>query len=408
MKIAEINMTEKGSTGKIMLQIAEVAKNCGHQVETFSKKWKSQQFPSEQHYFFGSTLENGIHIILANYNGKHGSYSYFGTKKLVKMLKEFAPDVVHLHNIHGDCINLKVLFNYLSKSNKKVIWTFHDCWPFTGRCPHFQISGCKKWKEECNKCIYPKEEYPKSKLDNVSKMFDMKKKLFLNIKNMTIVTPSGWLAGLVKQSFFKDYLVKVINNGIDLSVFKPIKNDFRKKYNIPNEKFILLGVAFGWGKRKGLDVFIELSKRLDNKKYQIVLVGTDDNVDKQLPQNIISIHCTQNQKELAEIYTAADLFVNPTREEVLGMVNIESNACGTPVLTFRTGGCPECINENTGAVVDCDDIDAMEKEIIRICTDKPFTEEACLAHAKDFDMNDKFEDYIKLYENITHSAQRTI
>jgi glycosyltransferase involved in cell wall biosynthesis len=229
-------------------------------------------------------------------------------------------------------------------------------------------------------------------------MWRLKKKWFTGVEDMTIVTPSQWLAGLVKESILKDYTVKVIHNGIDLSIFKSMPNNFREKYGIPENKKILLGVAFGWGIRKGLDVFLELEKRLDPHKYQIVLVGTDDKVDKQLPAGIISIHRTQNQQELAEIYTAADLFVNPTREENYPTVNMESLACGTPVLTFRTGGSPEILDENTGAVVDCDDIDALEQEIVRICDKKPHSMEACLTRAKSFDMNERFEEYIKLYE----------
>ena len=214
---------------------------------------------------------------------------------------------------------------------------------------------------------------------------------------MTIVTPSEWLASLVKESYLKDYPVKVINNGIDLNIFKPTESDFIKKYALEN-KYIVLGVAFGWGRRKGLDVFIELAKRLDEEKYKIVLAGTDDNVDKLLPDNIISIHRTQNQTELAEIYTAADVFANPTREENYPTVNMEALACGTPVVTFNTGGSPEMLDETCGAAVAKDDNDAMYNEIIRICEKKPYSMEACIKKAKGFDKNEKFGEYIRLYE----------
>lgn len=282
-----------------------------------------------------------------------------------------------------------------------MIWTLHDCWSFTGHCPYFDIAHCDKWKTGCHNCPQYRE-YPQSLFDNSKFMWKLKKKWFTGVENMTIVTPSQWLADLVKQSYLKDYPVKVINNGIDLSVFKPADSDFREKYHISADKEILLGVAFGWGKRKGLDVFLELDKRLDAEKYQIVLVGTDDAVDKQLPENIISIHRTQNQQELAEIYSAADLFVNPTREENYPTVNMESIACGTPVLTFNTGGSPEIPDDTCGAVVPCDDVDAMEREIVRICRDKPFTKEVCLARAKAFDMNDRFEEYVELYKEVLH------
>ena len=191
----------------------------------------------------------------------------------------------------------------------------------------------------------------------------------------------------------------MINNGIDLSIFKPVESDFRKKYTC-EDKFVLLGVSFGWSKKKGLDVFVELAKRLDPELYQIVLVGTDELVERQLPNNVISIHRTNNQQELAEIYSAADLLVNPTREENYPTVNMEAIACGTPVLTFRTGGSPEIPDETCGSVVDKDDIDAMEREIIRIRRDRPYSKEACLKRSESFDMYDKFKEYVQLYKEI--------
>ena len=183
--------------------------------------------------------------------------------------------------------------------------------------------------------------------------------------DMTIITPSKWLAGLVKESFLKEYPVKVIYNGIDLDVFQPTPSQFREKHGIPKEKKLLLGVAFDWSEKKGLDVFVELSKRLDPQQYQIVLVGTNAKIDRSLPTRIISVHKTRNQRELAEIYTAADMFLNPTREDNYPTVNVEAIACGTPVITFRTGGSPESICDVTGAVVDSEDIEALLTEIIR-------------------------------------------
>ena len=182
-------------------------------------------------------------------------------------------------------------------------------------------------------------------------------------------------------------------------MFKPTLSNFRKKHSISDDKYIVLGVAFDWGIRKGLDVFVELSRRLD-KKYQIVLVGTDKTIDKKLPNNIISINRTQSQNELAEIYTAADVFVNPTREEVFGLVNIEALACGTPGITFKTGGSPECYDETCGSVVAYNDIDTMEKEIVRVCDQRPYSKEACIKKALCFDKNIKIKEYMKLYEEI--------
>jgi glycosyltransferase involved in cell wall biosynthesis len=203
---------------------------------------------------------------------------------------------------------------------------------------------------------------------------------------------------LVGESFLKNFPIEVINNGIDLTVFAPKKSNFRETYKLGDKK-IVLGVAMLWSLAKGIDVFVRLAKSLP-EDYKIVLIGTNEDVDKMLPENIISIHRTQNQQELAEIYTAADVFVNPTREDTYPTVNMEALACGTPVLTFRTGGSPEMLDETCGSVVECDDIGALEKEIIRICTEKPYTAEACLQKAKEFDKNERFKEYVELYERV--------
>ena len=395
MKIAQINVSHYGSTGKIMLQIADQARARGHECKTFSRAWKNQALPSSEHAFVGSHFANGVHHIFAAITGKNEEYSKKGTKKLVKILENYQPDVLHLHNLHGWFIHLPTLFAYIKKSGVRVVWTLHDCWAFTGHCPYFDMVDCEKWTTGCFDCPQYKA-YPNNFVDTSKRSYAKKKEWFLGVKDLTIVTPSKWLADLVKRSFLKDYNVQVINNGIDLSVFRPRESDFRVRYGL-QDKYILLCVAFAWGKRKGLDVLIELSKRLD-KRYQIVLVGTSENTEKQLSGNIISIRKTQNQTELAEIYSAADLFVNPTREEVFGLVNAEALACGTPVLTFKTGGSPEVIDETCGAVVDKDDIDAMQKEIERICAEKPYTSGACTSRAQIFDKNDKFNEYVDLYE----------
>lgn len=397
MKTVLINSCNFGSTGNIMLEIAETAENGGYTAAVcYPQSRDNSRKQKEKDFIIGTRFSRNIHLMLAEITGLNGCFSYFSTMKLLKKLDKLKPDIIHLHNLHNCYINLSLLFKYIKKHNIKTVWTLHDCWAFTGHCPHFDMIGCDKWKTGCYSCPQYKE-YPKSLFDNSKIMYRLKRKWFSGVKNMTIVTPSEWLASLVKESYLKYYPVKVINNGIDLNVFKPTESDFRKKYALEN-KYIVLGVAFGWGRRKGLDVFVELARRLDKEKYKVVLVGTDDNVDKLLPENIISIHRTQNQTELAEIYTAADVFANPTREENYPTVNMESVACGTPVVTFNTGGSPEMLDETCGAAVAKDDNDAMYNEIIRICEAKPYSLEACIKKAKGFDKNEKFGEYIRLYE----------
>lgn len=407
MRIAEINMVHVGSTGRIMLGVAEVARNSGNCVHTFSPRYyqgfKKGIFVERPHHtYVGGQLENYLHLRLAQLTGLIGCFSYIGTCRLLKKLELFKPDVVHLHNLHNCSINIPLLFRYFKKKRIKVIWTLHDCWPFTGQCSYFDIVQCDRWKTECHHCSQI-GRYPKSCVDNTRMMYRMKKQIFNGLDSLTLVTPSMWLAGLVRESFLKRYPIKVINNGIDLTVFSPRKSDFREKYNIPDNKYIVLGVAFGWGYGKGLDVFLRLAASL-NDDYQIVLVGTDKNVDVNLPHNILSIPRTNNCEELIEGYSAADVFVNPTREDNFPTVNIESLACGTPVITFRAGGSPEIIDETCGSAVECNDVEALEREIIRICNDKPYSQEACVKRAQQFDQREKFKEYVKLYEDCAYRA----
>lgn len=390
MKIVQINaVCGKGSTGKICVDISNLLTEKGIENYILYSLGKSD-------YPLGIKFTNEkylkIQALKSRIFGNYGFNSQYATKNLIKELEKINPDIVHLHNIHTNDVNLEMLFDYFRENQIKVYWTFHDCWAITGYCTHFDMIGCDKWKTGCHSCQLSKEY--SWFFDRSKKQYERKKAIFEGI-DLTIVTPSKWLAGVVKESFLKDIEVKVINNGIDLDIFKPTESDFREKYQLQDKK-IVLGVAFGWGVKKGLDVFIELAKELP-ENYQIVLVGTDENVDKQLPSNIISLHRTNNQKELAEIYTVADAFANPTREETYPTVNMESLACGTPVITFKTGGSPEIIDADCGSVVEKNDVAGMKNEIVHICENKMRYSGACLERAKSFDMHDRFKEYVDFY-----------
>lgn len=401
MRIVQINGGAKGSTGKIMMGIAEVARAQGHEVMCASPITTTNRNAGEDcgYYRIGTFNSRRVNVALARITGFNGCFAWFETYKLLKKIDEFKPDIIHLHNLHDSYINLPMLFSYIKKHNVPTVWTLHDCWSFTGQCPCFTIAKCDRWKAGCHNCPQYKE-YPASLYDNTKKMWQLKKKWFTGVKNMTIVTPSEWLAGLAKESYLKEYPIQVINNGIDLDVFKPTHSNFREQYGIPGDKYIVLGVSFAWGYRKGLDCFAEMAEKLGDK-YQIVLVGTDGEIDKKLPHNIISIHRTQNQKELAEVYSAADVFVMPTREENYPTVNMEAIACGTPVVTFDTGGSPEMLDDKTGIVVEANDIEATKKAIKDICEKKKCNdEEYIVAYSKNFDMKKRFAEYIELYANV--------
>lgn len=396
MKILEINQVNFGSTGHIMLQIADLATKKGHEVicSFYARRNKDKD---KNCIYIGNKVSHNIHKKLYRKTGNNGCYSKISTWNFLRKVKKFDPDLIHIHNLHNCYINLPMLFDYIKKNNKKVVWTLHDCWSFTGQCPYFTAVGCEKWKTGCHDCEQI-NRYPSCSVDRTDKMWKLKKEWFTGVQNLTIITPSQWLADLVKQSFLKDYPVKVINNGINLDVFKPTESDFRTKHNLEDKK-IILGVASVWEVRKGLDVFIELSKRLDDR-YKIVLVGTNDEVDKKLPEGIISIHRTSNQKELAELYTAADVFFIPTREDNFPTVNMESLACGTPVLTFNTGGSPEMVDEATGVVLMNEDIASVEQAVISMCESGKYSKEACTERAKQYDSGLKYNEYLSLFENI--------
>ena len=395
MKILSINSVPYGSTCSVMIGISDTAKQNGHEVFVATGYSTHPMEFHIPHIPIGNIGDKAFHMLLARLSGRNGCYSHLYTWFFLRKVSRLSPSTIHLHNLHGWYINLPMLFRYIKKHNMRVVWTLHDCWAMTGQCPHFVMIKCDKWKTGCHHCPQYRQ-YPQSYVDRAKTMWKFKKKWFTGVRNMTIVTPSHWLAELVKESFLKEYPVRVIHNGIDLSVFRPTESDFREKYHCEN-KHLVLGVAFDWGQRKGLDVFIELARRLGSD-YKIVLVGTDEKVEQVLPDNIISIRRTQNQKELAEIYSASDVFVNPTREDTFPTVNLEALACGTPVVTFRTGGSPECIDENCGCVVETNNVDILEQEIRRICNEKPFSEAACIRRAAGFDMRDRFEEYVRLYE----------
>ena len=392
MKVVQINTVyDRGSTGKICRAVSNLLTE--KEIENYILFSSGDSDISNavscctKWYTKGQALKSRI---LGNY----GFNSRMETNRMIGYLERIKPDVVHLHNIHGHDCHLDLLFDYFRRNKIKLIWTFHDCWAFTAYCPHFMFKKCDKWKSECNHC--PRRYDFSWFFDRSRIMFERKRKCFFDL-DLTIITPSQWLADVVRESFLKEYPVRVIRNGIDLQIFQPTPNQFREEYGIPEEKKILLGVAFGWSVQKGLDVFLELVKRLPCEKYQIVLVGTDNKVDQQLPKSIISIHRTQNQRKLAEIYTAADLFINPTREENYPTVNMEAIACGLPILTFDTGGSKEMLNESVGVAIPADDIDRLEREVLCMCSRK-YDKKSFETIAKTYDEKQRFEEYIKLYE----------
>lgn len=349
MKVLMINVVcGIRSTGRICTDLATELEKQGHEVKiAYGREQVPQQF-RKYAVRIGSDFDVKLHGLKARVLDAAGFGSKRATEKFIKWVREYDPDVIHLHNIHGYYINIEVLFKYLKTCGKKIIWTLHDCWAFTGHSAYCDAIDCRKWKDGCRKCPQLKE-YPKAMIDLSCINWKKKRALFTRISNMIIVTPSYWLEGYVKQSFLKEYPVKVIHNGIDTSQFYPMVNDFRKLYNL-EDKYILLGVATSWDDMKGYSDFIKLSEMLD-ERYKIVMVGLTDKQLGELPSKILGIKRTSSVKELAYIYNSADLFLNLTYCENYPTVNIEAMACGTPVLTYQTGGSPEIVKKYGGIVI---------------------------------------------------------
>ncbi|MDM0700698.1 glycosyltransferase [Clostridium perfringens] len=389
MKVLQINsVCGVGSTGRIATDLYKVLEEQGHEcVIAYGRGTAPEGIKTIK---IGTDFDNYMHVAKTRLFDKHGFGSTKATKEFIKKVKEYDPDVIHLHNIHGYYINIEILFNYLKEADKKVIWTLHDCWAFTGHCSHFDYVGCNKWKKECNNCPQ-KKQYPNSLFkDNSQCNYRKKKELFTKIKDMTIITPSEWLAKLVKESFLGGYKVKVINNGIDLGIFKPTNSNLREKYGL-NNKIVILGVTSQWSDRKGLNKFIELSKQLD-EKYQIILVGITKKQRSKLPKNIIAILKTNDIRELTEIYTCADVFVNLTLEDNFPTTNLEALACGVPVVTFKTGGSSECISKDCGVSVEKGNIKLIV-DAINFIKDSKNIQKECLIRSRSYNKYDKYNEY---------------
>ena len=397
--LVQINATcNWGSTGRIAEQIGLLASGKGWDCYLIHGARYVRESKLKT-ISVGTQIDDTLHAFRSKLLGGHGLGSIKATRHLVEKLKSIKPDIVHLHNIHGYYVNYQILFDYLSEANVPVVWTLHDCWTMTGHCTHFEKIGCERWKTGCYDCPQKKAQYGTLLLNNSKRNWILKKSSFNSLHNLTIVPVSYWLGDIVKESYLKGHRIKVINNGIDLDVFHPIKTDLRDRLNIPLDKTVLLGVATDWDEEKGMTEFIRLS---NYPQYKVILIGLTAEQVKSMPKDMIAIQRTNNQQELVEYYNIADMLVNPTYNDTFPTVNIEALACGTPVVTYRTGGSPEILSEETGLIVDRGDYDALV-DAIEICrkNSKNYYYNACVLRAQTYyNKNERFEDYIKLYNSL--------
>lgn len=391
--IVQIASASTGGIGRLTRDISDVLNNNG--IENYIAYGRGQIFNPNRDFMFGNKIEIVAHGVMTRLNDKTGLYSRRGTKQLIDFLDIVKPSIIQLHNLHGYYLNYEMLFDYIKTNNIAVVWTLHDCWSFTGHCTHYTYEKCYQWKDKCLKCVQL-HRYPASYLKgNVKKNYQRKRDAFTGVEKLTIVTPSQWLAEQVKESFLKYYPIEVINNGIDLSIFRIKSNYDISKYSIPDKK-IVLGLASTWGDRKGESDFIKLSKILPSD-YVIVLVGYPRNKWKKLPQNIYPIEHTENVEELVDLYNAADIFLNLTYEDTFPTTNLEAMACGTSVITYKTGGSPESVIETSGYIVKVGDLFKV-RDIVLIHKKTKQTMLDCRKHACEYDKKNKFEEYLELYK----------
>lgn len=391
MKLLEINVCSGcKSTGRIASDIAGlfIQQDGNEAVIAYGRGYVDRGIKT---YKIG--CKNGVRLDAlktrvfdnAGFNNKRA------THRFIEWVKQYDPDIIHLHNIHGYYINVEILFRYLKTCGKKIIWTLHDCWPFTGHCAYFDYIGCERWKDGCHDCPQ-KKTYPASVVCDRSKQnYEQKKALFTGVPNMTLIPVSEWLASLVKQSFLSEYPVVTIQNGIDHSIFKPIESDILEQHGLSGKR-IILGVASTWSSRKGLHHFIELSKMLP-QEYHIVLIGLSESQIASLPSNILGIRATDSIEELAAWYTAAYVFVNPSVEETFGLVTVEAMACGTPVIVFNRTAVPEVVRDDCGVVCAENTAEAIKQELDRF---KEYDSEACIAASKRYVKDTQYGKYIDL------------
>ena len=343
----------------------------------------------------GSTIDVLLNVAHARLFDSAGFGFRKMTDRLINLIEKFNPDIVSMHNLSGYYLNIKVLFSYLKKKNIPVAWTFHDCWAFTGHCISFDDVKCKKWLTGCGMCP-ARKEYPASYLfDNSKKNYLKKKELLNDWERLYIVTPSQWMADITSKTFLKNKEMYVINNGINLDVFKPSESQLRENYKLC-EKTILLSIASNWSYRKGLHHLIELNKLLDHDKYQLVIIGLSKKQISSMPPDIIAIQRTNTVEELVYWYTVADIMLYPSLADNFPTVILESLACGTPVVTFDTGGCWEAVGDECGVLVNEKTPEGLYKGIID-CYKKKIAPASCVKKSQNYDRLIKFKEYENLF-----------
>lgn len=393
-----------GSIGNIATQVGDAFKDefGGNSYITYHFRCRPSKSIKNISIKVGNRITFYFHIIWTRLFDAHGLASWYDTRKLIKFIKRNKIDIVHLHNIHGYYVNIKMLISFLKVNNIPVVWTIHDCWNFTGHCAHFYEVGCDLWKTGCTKCPY-KNRYPQSVLLNRSEeMFKLKQRLFGSLNKLVLVPVSDWQCRMLQASFLGNKSIVRIYNGINTDIFKPIPNadSIKERYNLKG-KFVVLGVATGWGPDKGTLDYIRLSQLLP-EDVKIVLVGTNEEVSKQMPPAIMCLPRTNNQNELVELYSMADVLTSLSYQESMGLTPVEAMACGTPAIVYNNTAQPEVIDVTTGIVVETGNIEQTLNAILKIKeSGKAYYSDACVLRVHNmFESKKCYHEYIQLYRKL--------
>lgn len=384
-----------GSTGRICTDIAAALESDGNEVKiAFGRN--ADIVPAQYNKYavrIGNDIDLKIHGLITRAFDATGFGSMRATRRFIQWIYQFDPDIIHLHNLHGYYINIDLLFSCLKQLNKPVVWTLHDVWPFTGHSAYCDAVGCSKWKNGCENCPQMKV-YPKAYVDRSKKNWERKRNIFCGVTNLTIVTPSKWLAELVEDSFLNEYPVKVINNGIDTGKFHKVSTHLKADLGLQRKR-ILLSVATVWNDLKGLSDFERLADLL-GENYKIILVGGMTNSqEKELPESILHIRRTQDVNEMVELYNTADIYLNLTYCDTYPTVNLEAASCGTPVITYAVGGSTESAEMFGGISVRRGDVEAVAHAVRE-------SERLKVVIPADYDLDKKraIKEYIGLYRGV--------
>lgn len=401
MKVLQINAVNKiASTGRTMQEMSDYFNDKGiSSVVVYSN---GVSVNSEDEFVMNNKLDIKLHGLLSRISGKQGYFSFGETKKLLQYMDDYKPEVVVLRNLHGNYINIPLLLTYLAKRDIATVVVLHDCWFYTGKCCHYTVDGCYKWQTACGNCPSLKKYNKSWFFDRTTEMFNDKKQLFGAIPRLAVVGVSDWLTNEAKKApVFKNAKeITRIYNWIDLEKFKPTDaSELRSELGLNNKKIIFFA-ASGWTKEKGLQTALDLSKKL-NDDEKIVMLGNIKS-DFALNKNIVHIPTTNSLEKLVQLYSMADVFVQPSLEETFGKVTAEALSCGTPAVCFDSTANPELVGSGCGASVPVGDIDAMLSEIRKILNNgKNSYSETCRNFSEDnFDMKKCLKQYYELFKRL--------